>query len=170
MTMTTESEILSSGLAVGSQEPRAPRRRLPRRVGLAVGAAAAALILSSCWSSNQQKDLDYVNQARANNGKAAINADDALMARAQAWAQHMADTGVLEHSGGGGNINTSGISNWCGVAENVGYASSTWAVNQAFLASPGHRANLLGNYDRIGTGVVRVGNIVWVAEVYVRSC
>ena len=170
MTITTESETVSGDLAAGTREPRARRRRLPRRTAMAVGAAAAALILSSCWSSNQQKDLDYINQARASNGKPAINADDALMARAQAWAQHMADTGVLQHSGGGGNISTSGIDNWCGVAENVGYASSTWAVNQAFLGSPGHRANMLGNYDRVGTGVVRVGNVVWVAEVYVRSC
>lgn len=149
----------------------APRPKVHRKRMLAASAAViGALLLSSCWSANQDKDLGFINQYRAANGRAALNGDAALMERAQAWAQHMANTGVLEHSGGGGNVSTSGIANWCGVAENVGYGASTIGVHQAFVASSGHRANILGNYDRVGTGVVRVGNTVWVAEVYVRSC
>lgn len=159
--MTTETVLRA-------HEPaRKPRRK---RLLAASAAVVGALLLSACWSSNQQKDLDFVNQARRANGRAYANGDDALMQRAQAWAQHMASTGVLEHSGGGGTVSTRGISNWCGAAENVGYGSSTLAVHNAFLASSGHRANMLGNYDRVGTGVVRVGTTVWVAEVYVRSC
>ncbi|MEO6627589.1 MAG: CAP domain-containing protein [Aquihabitans sp.] len=153
---------------VRNTAPRPPRHR--KRLLAASAAVIGALLLSSCWSANQGKDLGYINQYRRANNRAALNGNSALMQRAQAWAQHMANTGVLEHSGGPGRVSTSGIANWCGVAENVGYASSTLAVHQAFVASPGHRANMIGNYDRVGTGVVRVGSTVWVAEVYVRSC
>lgn len=160
---TTEAIIRASRPA------RVPRPR-SRRVVTGAVVAVCALVLSGCWSDNQQKDLDYVNQSRRANGKAYINGDSDLMARAQAWSEHMARTGRLEHSGGGGNINTSGIRNWCGIAENVSYAGSTWAAHQSFMNSPPHRVNVLGNYDRVGTGVVRVGNTVWLTELYVRSC
>lgn len=154
--------------------PTAPRsepgRRLSRRALSGLGVAAVTLVLAGCWTPAQQKDLDYINQARRSHGRSYINGDSSLMARAEAWAEHMSRTGRLEHSGGGSNIRTSGIHNWCGVAENVAYAATTHAAHQALMNSPSHKANILGDYDRIGTGVARVGGTVWVAEVFVRSC
>jgi uncharacterized protein YkwD len=131
---------------------------------------ASALVLSACWGPNQHKELDFINWSRGTNGLRAVNGDSALMAKAQAWSEHMSRTGRLEHSGGGSNMDTSGIANWCGVAENVAYNASTHAAHQSFLNSPPHRRNVLGDYDRVGTGVVRRGNTVWVTEIYVRSC
>jgi len=158
-----------TGITVSEKAASNGSRRLRRRTLVASVAVVGALVLSGCWSENQQKDMDFINQSRGS-GRRALNGDDALMQKAQAWAEHMSRTGVLEHTGGGNKINTSGISNWCAVGENVGYGSSTMAVHNAFMASSGHRANILGNYDRVGTGVVRVGSVVWVSEIYVRSC
>lgn len=152
-----------------STSVRSHRVQPAQRRRTAAVVAVCAFVLSACWSANQDKDLGYINQSRRQNGKAAVNGDAQLMGKAQVWAEHLADIGRLEHSGNG-RIDTRGITNWCGVAENVGYASSTWATHQAFLASPGHRANVLGTYDRAGTGVVRRGDTVWVVELYVRSC
>lgn len=137
---------------------------------MAAAAVTSALLLSSCWSPTQHKGLDFVNWSRGTNGRRAVSGDSSLMAKAQAWSNHMARTGRLEHSGGGSSVSTSGIWNWCGVAENVGYGASTHAVHQSFMASGPHRRNVLGNFDRVGTGVTRRGGIVWVTEVYVRSC
>ena len=64
----------------------------------------------------------------------------------------------------------SGLTRWCGVAENVGYGSSTDTVHASFLRSPGHRANIMGRYDRAGVGVRRVGKVVWVTQIFIRSC
>lgn len=153
-----------------ASRPAPVRRTRSRRAVAGAAVAVCALVLSACWSDNQEKDLGYVNQSRRANGKANLNGDSDLMARAQAWSENMARTGRLEHSGGGGNINTNGIANWCGVAENVSYAGSTYDAHQSFMNSPPHRVNVLGNYDRVGTGVVRVGNTVWLTELYVRSC
>jgi uncharacterized protein YkwD len=142
----------------------------PRRAALAGVAVVLAFALSACWSPNQQKALDFINWSRGTHGLPAVNADPALMRKAQAWSEHMARTGVLEHSGGGSRLNTSGITNWCGVAENVAYNATTDAAHRSFMNSPPHRRNVLGNYDRAGTGVVRRGDIVWVTEIYVKSC
>ena len=156
------NQLTTGGTATTSTTVLSRSRPTNRRRRALTGAVVvmSAVLLSACWSSNQDKDLGFINQARRQNGRAAVNGDADLMRRAQAWAEHLANIGRLEHSGG----------NWCGVAENVGFASSTWATHQAFMGSSGHRANVLGNYDRVGTGVVRRGDIVWVVELYVRSC
>lgn len=164
-------EMDTVGTSAAEQiRPVRTRRSAPRRAFLAASTVTCALLLSACWSSNQNKDLDFINWSRGTNGLPAVNGDAALMRKAQAWSEHMSRTGVLEHSGGGSNLNTSGIRNWCGVAENVAYNATTHAAHQSFMQSPPHRRNVLGNYDRVGTGVVRRGNTVWVTEIYVRSC
>ncbi len=168
-----EGNHVTTGGGGTTTAPKAQRHRPTnrrRRVLTGAVVVVSTVLLSTCWSSNQDKDLGFINQARRQNGRAAVNGDADLMRKAQAWAEHLANIGRLEHSGGNGGVNTSGIANWCGVAENVGFASSTWATHQAFMGSSGHRANVLGNYDRVGTGVVRRGDIVWVVELYVRSC
>ncbi|NLD77359.1 MAG: CAP domain-containing protein [Acidimicrobiales bacterium] len=164
-------------MAISSPTPHraAPRpgtrtRPTPRRAALAAVAVIGALTLSGCWGSTQHKELDFINWSRGTNGLAAVNGDSQLMAKAQAWSEHMARTGRLEHTGGGNNLDPSGIHNWCGVAENVAYNASSFDAHQAFMKSPPHRRNVLGDYDRVGTGVARKGNTVWVTEIYVRSC
>lgn len=167
-----EGNEITGGTTTATAANARRHHRPTRRRRLVAGAAVAVctVLLSACWSTNQQKDLDFINQSRRQHGKPAVNGDAELMAKAQAWAEHLANIGRLEHSGPNGGINTSGITNWCGVAENVGYGATTWETHQAFMASSGHRANVLGNYDRVGTGVVRRGDRAWVVELYVRSC
>ena len=110
------------------------------------------------------------HEARANHGKSSLSADFTAADKAQAWSQHMASTGVLEHTGGGWTIDPSGLSGWCSLGENVGAGPSISSVHQAFLASSGHRANMLGNFDRVGTGVHKQGSTYWVTEIYLKSC
>lgn len=152
-------------------EPTVPRR-LPVRRALAVAATAVACIvlLAGCFSSNQDKMVGYVNASRAHVGLRSLTGNVQAMDKAQRWAAHMAATGVVEHSGGGSRLSTAGLPRWCAAGENVGSASSTKSLHDHFMASPGHRANILGPYDHVGTGVVRKGSIVYGVQVFYRAC
>ncbi len=147
----------------------APRSPHPILLALAIG-LVGVLALTSCQSSGQQYDMDLVNAYRRSAGAAGVRADAAAMAKAQAWSAHMAATNVLEHTGGGSRVSTRGVSGWCSYRENVGYGSSVAAVHAAFKRSTMHRRNMLTSAHRIGTGVHRKGNRVWVTEIYLRNC
>lgn len=156
---------------VGTIRPSGRRAR--RSLRPTVGAAAAlvvALLLSGCWSANQTKELDLVNASRKAAGRTAVGGEAAAMKKAQAWSQHMADTGVVEHTGGGSRLDTSGLPRWCKVAENVGKASSTQALHDAWMRSAVHKANILGPYDKVGVGIVRKGNVVYGTLIFFASC
>lgn len=154
----------TSHTPLAKQTPKARRR-----VAGIAAALVAVVALAGCWSNNQQADMDLVNSSRRSSGLRTLNGDSLAMDKAQAWSDYMARTGVLQHTGGGSNISTSGLGRWCAVAENVGYGSSLSQVHKAFLASGPHRANMLGNYDRMGTGVTYRNGMVWVTEIYLRG-
>lgn len=133
-------------------------------------ALVTVLALASCWSPDQDTGLSLVNRDRTANNRSALSGDVELMNKAQNWSAHMAATGVLQHTGGGNRIDTSGITGWCGLAENVGNGASVAAVRNAFMASSPHRTNTLGAWDKVGTGVVQRNGTTWVTEIYKKSC
>jgi uncharacterized protein YkwD len=153
-----------------SHTPQATRIPTARRRLVGAAAALVAVVaLAGCWSNNQQSDMNLINSSRKSSGLRSLNGDSLAMDKAQAWSDYMARTGVLQHTGGGSKLSTSGLGRWCAVAENVGYGSSLSQVHNAFLASGSHRANMLGNYDRVGTGVTYRNGLVWVTEIYLRG-
>jgi uncharacterized protein YkwD len=145
-------------------------RRTTRRIAAGAVALVAALVLSGCWSSNQNKILTLTNDARKANGKPALAGNVQAMNKAQKWAQHMADTGVLEHSGGGAAIDPSGLPKWCAVGENVARGTSIQNDFDIWMASRVHKGNILGAYTHIGTGVVRKDGVVWAVQIFYRAC
>jgi uncharacterized protein YkwD len=144
------------------------RRSTVRRSALA--AAAAVVVLAGCLSADQSTVSGQINTSRKDVRLASLSADSPAMAKAQAWSEHMAKTGVLEHTGGGSKLDTKGLSNWCAVGENVGYGPSLDRVHAGFMASPPHKANILGRYDRVGTGIAKKGSTYWVTHIFLRSC
>lgn len=147
-----------------------PASSTRRRTLLAVGIGLCLVVLTGCWSAAQGDDLSLINAYRRSRSAATLTGDAAAMNKAQAWSQHMASTGVLEHTGGGNKVNTSGVTGWCGYAENVGYGPSVASVHASFVASDVHRANMLSTSHRVGTGVYQRGSTVWVTEIYLRNC
>jgi len=96
--------------------------------------------------------LTCVNQIRAYYGLRPLSSNGSLTATAQACAERMASSGQLTHSAYPG-----GWSTW---GENIaeGYGSSV-AVFNAWMASPGHRANILRpTFTQMGIGRVSAGN------------
>jgi len=143
-----------------------PRTGL-RSIGLV---AVCVAVLAGCWSGPQGNDMDLINGYRQSRGGSTLAGDQAAMDKAQAWSRHMAQTGVLEHTGGGTKLNTNGVSGWCSYYENVAYGSSLAAVHASLVASDVHRANMLSTAHRVGTGVYQQGSTVWVTEIYLRNC
>ena len=147
-----------------SSSPRIRRRRLLQ----IVGASLLALLLSSCMMSGQQQTvLDQLNWDRALNGRRTLPTHDALNAKAQSWAEKIARDGSLSHS----NLRSGLPSCWSSAGENVGYGSSIAAVERAYMASSGHRANILNtSWDYAGVGYARSGSRVYTVHVFMKGC
>ncbi len=133
-------------------------------VGL--GALAAALPVRPAAAADPLTGAQLVamiNAGRAAAGVPALIPHAELTAKAEAWADRMAATGCACHS-----RLTDGITvAWRRLGENVGRAPDLAAMHQAFMASAGHRANLLDRaWQWVGVGVTRAAGQVWVAEVF----
>jgi len=131
-------------------------------------ALCAATLLSAvvsttavATSSPERHLYSMVNQARDANGKGRLSLSDSLSRRAHRHSEEMADSGSLFHS-----CLDCGKSRSPSMAENVGVGPNLGAVHNALMDSSGHRSNILGPYDRVGIGVVRRGDRVWVTQLF----
>ena len=111
--------------------------------------AASATTLETASS------LSYINSLRAGVGKTALTQNAVMNSWALAHANALANACTLYHQVLGNflsqNIGPITISS---IAENVGYAQTTPAVLEALKNSPGHYANMTGDYNYVGLGVV----------------
>lgn len=61
------------------------------------------------------------------------------------------------------------VPGWQEVGENVGMGPNWSWVAYAFAHSPEHLSNILGNYNRVGVGVVDTSTGVYVTEEFARA-
>jgi uncharacterized protein YkwD len=141
-----------------------------RRSVLAILAIVVlALAAAGCMPSDSRTFLDRTNSLRKSYGVRALAENDTLTNKAEAWAQHMASTGTLEHSNLASGL---GSLNWQMLGENVGYSSPTsntlLTIHNLFVASAPHKANLVNSrFTHMGVGVATDSRgRVWVAEVF----
>jgi uncharacterized protein YkwD len=116
---------------------------------------------------------DLVNAARLTQGLTPLAYDGALTAAAQSYAQLMASTGCFSHTCPPvtyfvDRVVAAGYTPWTYLGENIAAGQqSADEVMQAWMNSPGHRANILSTtYRDIGVGVAYGGpyGIYWVQE------
>lgn len=106
-------------------------------------------------------------QARQQNGVALLEADSGLARAAAVRAQEISRSFSHTRPGGGSFVSAlseSGVA-YRSAGENIASGqSSADEVVRAWLASPGHRANILaGRYSRIGAAAIEVnGTTYWV--------
>lgn len=142
------------------------RTSVPRllRVGLAV---ALALVLTACLSSGQSAVQNELNADRRAHGRSALRSHATLNKKAQAWAERLARENRLYHS----TLSSGAPSCWRSLGENVGYGSSVAAVQNAFMASAGHKANVLkSTWNWVGVGMARNGTRVFTVQVFMTGC
>lgn len=140
-----------------------------RRSAATFAAAAIAVmaLLTSCVSPQAREAADRLNADRGAYGMGPLITTDMLNAKAQAWADRLASQNTLYHS----NL-TDGISGcWRSLGENVGYGGSIAQVENTYMNSPPHRANILSsNYRDVGTGVAWNGNRVFTVQEFMQPC
>ena len=88
-------------------------------------------------------------------------------AKAQAWAERLAHDGRIYHSTLPAGIRT----RWCSLGENVGYGPSVAVIDNAYMHSPHHRANILDRrWNGVGVGYATRGNVVYTVHVFIKTC
>lgn len=95
--------------------------------------------------------VDAMNSQRDNADLLPFEGHECLASQAQQWAQEMERTGRMSHDGFAQRLRACEF----GVgSENVAWGYNTGAeVTAGWMASPGHRQNILGNYSVVGVGV-----------------
>jgi uncharacterized protein YkwD len=152
--------------------------RLLRAAGTALLLAAVALAASAgptlAWGAeafspdDEQLLFTLTNQDRASAGLNALAADSYLHKKAEWRAKDMADRGYFDHkippddklvfyymSKDGYCFKVAG--------ENIGLstysdAEATTRIEKAFMGSASHRANILGNWTRMGVGAFKAAD------------
>ena len=135
-----------------------PRRRRPRLSRRPVAGTAKAQFFAS------------LNTARGGAGLAPLTADPALDVIANEWSGQMANENHLYHRPDHRvQIEARVTTAWTRIGENVGKGSDVPSLHAAFMASAGHRSNILGDYNRLGVGVVVRDDVIWVTFNFLKG-
>jgi uncharacterized protein YkwD len=118
--------------------------------------------------------LNRVNQERAANSLGPLSYDIEAERAAKAHAEDMVGRGYFNHNSPEGwtpsnRLTMTGASGYSSVGENIAYGYGTpTAVMDGWVASSGHRANILNSsYTHIGIGVDEGSGPHWV-QVFLR--
>ena len=143
-----------------------PTRPL-RRLAPVVAIACALALLAGCLTEGQDAVLRELNADRRAHGRRELSLHDQATAKAQAWAEKLARENRLYHS----NLSSGITTRWCALGENVGYGSSPAAVQDAYMASAAHRANVLSTtWNGVGVGHAVRGSRHFTVQVFIKTC
>lgn len=129
--------------------------------------AVLTALLTGCLGPAQQEVYDELMADRGANGLSGLPVQAQAQRKAQAWAEKLAAEGKLYHSTLSDGIDV----RWCSIGENVGYGPSVPAVQDAYMASPGHKANIISTkWNGVGVGYAKSGKRVHTVQVFIRTC
>ncbi|MBD2458664.1 CAP domain-containing protein [Nostoc sp. FACHB-87] len=116
-----------------------------------------------------------INQYRASLGLPALTRNSTIDNQARTHSQNMAQGRVaFGHDGFGARIQAIAVTiPYSAAAENVaynqGYSNPATQAVQGWLRSPGHLANIKGNYNLTGVGVaVNSRGAVYFTQIFIR--
>jgi len=111
-----------------------------------------------------------VNQARSDAGLAPLGVLGSLQDLARAQSGRMAEQHRLFHDPNLAADVAAALPDWQRAGENVGTGGDVNGLHAAFMASAGHRANILGDFTYVGIGVVHdPAGTTWVSEEFVKA-
>lgn len=122
------------------------------------------------WASPsaEAEFVSFINQSRASAGLTPLSVHSDLVTGARNHTARMLPTGTIFHSTS--EQLSSVTTGWLVLGENVGKGGSTSSLHNAFMASPSHKANILGDYDRVGVGVdLDDGGKIYVTVLFMKS-
>ena len=140
---------------VHARGARAPRRGRHALTLLAALAAVMTLsgVLTSCETSDAERGevVSLINITRQQNGLPPLNENLELNVKADAWAARLRDECRIYHS----RLADGAPPSWRKLGENVGRGGTIYQVHGAYLASSGHRRNILDpSFNQVGAGAV----------------
>lgn len=111
--------------------------------------------------------LEVTNASRAEAGLGALTMNSEVTDIARGWTAEMAAAGQISHNP---NYSQSYTGEWSRMGENVGMTTMVTdiqaavdRIQRAFLDSPSHRANIMGDYNQVGIGtIVDERGTMWV--------
>jgi cell division septation protein DedD len=107
---------------------------------------------ASASGSDEAAFVSALNQVRANAGLPTLTVNSQLSNLSRGHAQVMADAGDIFHAD---PISAGYSGAWSKIGENVGVGANVQVLVDAFVASPGHYANIVDpSFTQIGVGVV----------------
>jgi uncharacterized protein YkwD len=157
-------------------------------VGLTAGVLGSALLLTpdqtpvaqaqtagAATTTMETAVFNQINTYRASQKLPALKLNAAITTQARNHSATQASTKRMSHDGFQARVNAIGTTvPWSGAAENVAYNfgysdPATVAVN-GWIKSPGHLANIKGNYNLTGIGVARnAQGQVYFTQIFIRS-
>jgi hypothetical protein len=140
-------------------------RRLASGFAFLLLAAWALLTpVTSAAAAPADDVFSLVNQGRSANGQNALVRNGALDQVAAAWGQQLAASGVPAHNP---HYSTQIPAGWSHAGENVAWGQvDANQMHNEWMASPGHRANILGDYTDVGIVFLNAGGTTWGVQVF----
>ena len=134
--------------------------------GAAMGTAAPAAAAPNTMSAQLAVAFEWaIDVERGRVGLGPLVVDPVVSQQALEWSGGMALFNTLVEDRLYVAEMSSAVPAMSRYGENVGVGPTAASVEAAFMASPPHRANMLGNYTHMGVGVFVAGNgMVWVTE------
>jgi uncharacterized protein YkwD len=129
--------------------------------------AATAQTKGSCWDVKRDERgfARATNEIREKLGKRKLELDRHLSRAARLHSREMKKQDLLHHTPGDKLVRR--VTNWSSLGENVGVGYSVESLQDAFLGSPGHRANILSSgFKYFGVGTVSDGDKLWVTVIF----
>ena len=122
--------------------------------------------IAGASASDESSTASLINAERTSRGMNALEIYWDLTDDARAWTAVMIADGSISH-----NPNLAGVtSGWSSLGENVGVGPNVDRLHTAFMASAGHKANILGDFNYIGVGADRApdGNL-YITVVFMKG-
>ena len=149
------------------------------RKSLMLAIAVCCLVCFQAWArqdtaSRARHIAEWTNRDRQAHGLDRLQWNDSLAAAAQAHAERMAEEDDLSHQySGEGNVGQraarAGV-HFRAIAENIATGFSDEQIEQEWMHSPPHRANILDpKLNSIGVGVVERGGTLYVTEDFAEA-
>jgi uncharacterized protein YkwD len=114
-------------------------------------------------TSAEQAVHAMINETRSASGLRLLRLSERLSRIAHRHSKQMATRRTLFHT----CLPCAVGGDWRKLAENVGYGGDYASVQQQFLGSAPHLANILEPaFRKVGVGVVRRSGLVWVTQIF----
>lgn len=126
-----------------------------------------ARISAEARAQLRREFLQLTNDDRAEHDRRELRLARLVSRYATRHSREMADAGRIFHSSEDELREALAGVEWSSAGENVGVGSSLVSLEDAFMASPDHRANVLKRpYDHAAVGVVVARDRVWITVVF----